>query len=108
LIRPLSNEPLAVRKSDHKTLQAPSLKPQVPSGEEQEAEVYFQKAIAIARRQSAKSLELRAVMNLSRLWQRQGKRQQARRLLAEIYGWVTEGFSTVDLQEARVLLKELG
>ena len=61
----------------------------------------------IARRQSAKSLELRAVMSLARLWQQQGKKEEARRMLAEIYGWFTEGFDTTDLKEARALLKEL-
>ena len=72
-----------------------------------EAEEYFHKAIEIARRQSAKSLELRAVMSLSRLWQRQDKKEEARKLLAEIYGWFTEGFDTADLQEARALLAEI-
>jgi predicted ATPase len=72
---------------------------------EQEAEGYFLKAIEIARRQSAKSLELRAVMSLSRLWQQQGKKAEARQMLAEIYGWFTEGFDTVDLQEAKALLE---
>src|SRR5262249_47447304 len=75
--------------------------------EEDEAEECFLKAIDIARRQSAKSLELRAVMSLSRLWQRQGKKDEARKLLAEIYGWFTEGFDTKDLQEAKALLEEL-
>jgi len=75
---------------------------------EAEAEACFLKAIEIARRQSAKSLELRAVMSLSRLWQSQGKKKQARQMLAEIYGWFTEGFDTVDLQEVRALLEELG
>jgi class 3 adenylate cyclase/predicted ATPase len=72
-----------------------------------EAEEYFLKAIDIARRQSAKSLELRAVMSLSRLWMRQGKKEEARQMLAEIYDWFTEGFDTADLQEAGVLLEEL-
>jgi predicted ATPase len=72
-----------------------------------EAEGYFQKAIAIARQQEAKSLELRAVMSLSRLWQQQGKKAEARQLLAEIYGWFTEGFDTTDLREAKALLHEL-
>ena len=67
----------------------------------------FHKAIAIARRQSAKSWELRAVMSLSRLWQQQGKREEARQMLAEIYGWFTEGFDTADLKEAKTLLAEL-
>jgi predicted ATPase len=78
------------------------------SGENQaEAEACFHQAIDIARRQSAKSLELRAVMSLSRLWQNQGKTTQARQLLAEIYNWFTEGFDTKDLQEAKALLEEL-
>jgi len=72
-----------------------------------EAEECFHQALDIARRQSAKSLELRAVMSLSRLWQRQGKKEEARQMLAEIYGWFTEGFDTKDLQEAKVLLAEL-
>jgi len=64
-------------------------------------------AIAIARRQSAKSLALRAVMSLSRLWQTQGEQKKARRMLAEIYGWFTEGFDTADLQAAKALLEDL-
>ena len=72
-----------------------------------QAEACLLKAIEIARRQSAKSLELRAVMSLSRLWQQQGKTEEARQQLAEIYSWFTEGFDTADLQEAKVLLQEL-
>jgi predicted ATPase len=72
-----------------------------------EVEACFQQALDIARRQQAKSLELRAAMSLSRLWQRQGERAQARQLLAEIYGWFTEGFDTANLQEAKALLEEL-
>jgi predicted ATPase len=67
----------------------------------------FHKAIAIARRQQAKSLELRATTSLSRLWQQQGKKEEARQMLAEIYGWFTEGFDTADLKEAKALLEEL-
>jgi predicted ATPase len=74
---------------------------------QQEAEAYFHKAIEIARQQQAKSLELRAVMGLARLWQQQGKQREAHKLLAEIYGWFTEGFDTKDLQEAKALLEEL-
>ena len=73
-----------------------------------EAEACLQQALAVARRQQAKSLELRAAMSLARLWQRQGKRDAARALLAPIYGWFTEGFDTADLQEARGLLDALG
>ena len=72
-----------------------------------EAEAYFHQAIAIARHQEAKSWELRAAMSLSRLWQQQGKQKQAHQMLAEIYGWFTEGFDTKDLQEAKALLEEL-
>lgn len=72
-----------------------------------EAEACFLKAIEVARRQQAKSLELRAVMSLSRLWQSQGKKKEAHGMLSEIYSWFTEGFDTKDLQEARVLLQEL-
>jgi predicted ATPase len=72
-----------------------------------EAEACFRQALDIARRQSAKSLELRAAMSLSRLWQHQGERDEARQLLPEIYGWFTEGFDTADLQEAKALLDEL-
>jgi predicted ATPase len=86
----------------------PSPQHLVPSTHaEAEAEACFHKAIEIARRQQAKSLELRAVMSLSRLWQQQGKRDEARNLLAEIYNWFTEGFDTRDLKEARALLEEL-
>ena len=74
---------------------------------EVEAEGCFQKAIEIAQRQQAKSLELRAAMSLSRLWQQQGKQAEARQMLAEIYNWFTEGFDTKDLQEAKALLEEL-
>ncbi|HXV82034.1 MAG TPA: AAA family ATPase, partial [Candidatus Binatia bacterium] len=75
--------------------------------DEGEAEGCFRTAIEVARSQSAKSLELRAVMSLSRLWRQQGKEKEARRLLAEIYGWFTEGFDTRDLKEAKALLEEL-
>ena len=63
--------------------------------------------LAIARRQQAKSWELRAAMSLSRLWQRQGKRTEAYKLLAPVYGWFTEGFDTADLQDAKTLLEAL-
>ena len=72
-----------------------------------EAEQCFQQALAIARNQQAKALELRAAMSLSRLWQAHGKRAVAHESLAEIYGWFTEGFDTADLQEAKALLDEL-
>jgi predicted ATPase len=72
-----------------------------------EAEAGLQRALDVAHRQEAKSLELRAAMSLSRLWQQQGKQAEARELLTPIYGWFTEGFDTADLQEARALLEEL-
>jgi predicted ATPase len=73
-----------------------------------EAEECFLKAIEIARKQSAKSLELRATMSLARLWQQQGKQHAARNTLSDIYNWFTEGFDTADLKDAKVLLEELG
>jgi predicted ATPase len=72
-----------------------------------EAEAWVQRALDVARRQEAKSLELRAAMSLARLWQQQGKRTEAHALLAPIYGWFTEGFDTADLQEAQALLEAL-
>jgi predicted ATPase len=75
--------------------------------DECQAEACFYHAVDIARRQQAKLWELRAVMSLSRLWQQQGKREEARQLLEEIYGWFTEGFDTADVQEAKALLNEL-
>jgi class 3 adenylate cyclase/predicted ATPase len=75
--------------------------------DEQRAEACFQSALKVARGQSAKSLELRAAMTLSRLWQKQGKQTQARQLLAGVYGWFTEGFDTSDLKAAKALLEEL-
>jgi class 3 adenylate cyclase/tetratricopeptide (TPR) repeat protein len=74
---------------------------------EQEAENCFRQALDVARRQQARSLELRAAISLSRLWQRQGKDTEARALLAPIYGWFTEGFDTPDLQETKALLETL-
>ena len=72
-----------------------------------EAEAWLQRALDVARRQQAKSLELRAAMSLARLWQRQGKRTEAYELLAPVYNWFTEGFDTADLQEAKTLLDAL-
>jgi predicted ATPase len=72
-----------------------------------EAEASLHQALEVARRQNAKSWELRAAMSLSRLWERQGRREHARQLLAEIYGWFTEGFDTADLREAKALLDQL-
>jgi predicted ATPase len=74
---------------------------------EAEAEACFSRAIEVARRQQAKSWELRATVSLCRLWQEQGRIDEARQMLAEIYGWFTEGFDRPDLQEARALLEEL-
>jgi predicted ATPase len=71
------------------------------------AEAYFEQALAVARQQQAKSWELRAAMSMARLWRDQGKRDEARELLAPVYGWFTEGFDTVDLKEAKNLLGEL-
>ena len=73
-----------------------------------DAETCFRQALDMAHRQEAKSLELRAAMSLARLWQHQSKRAEAHQLLAEVYGWFSEGFDTADLQEAKALLEELG
>ena len=73
-----------------------------------EVEANFLQALDVARRQEAKSLELRAAMSLARLWQQQGRHAEAYELLAPIYGWFTEGLDTADLQEAKALLDTLG
>jgi predicted ATPase len=74
---------------------------------DEEAEACFRQALVTARHQQAKSLELRAAMSLSRLWQQQGTCKEVYDLLAPVYGWFTEGFDTADLQEAKVLLEEM-
>ncbi len=78
------------------------------AGNHGEAEACFDRAIEVARRQQAKTLELRAVTSLSRLLQEQGRKEEARTLLSEIYNWFTEGFDTADLKKAKVLLESLG
>jgi len=78
-----------------------------PGTPQAEAEVWLRRALDVARRQQAKSLELRAAMSLARLWQQQGKQAEAHELLAPVYGWFTEGFDTADLQEAKALLEAL-
>jgi class 3 adenylate cyclase/predicted ATPase len=80
---------------------------QVSADNHAEAETYFQHALSIAQNQSAKSWELRASTSLARLWQQQGKRQEAHDLLAPVYNWFTEGFDTADLKDAKGLLDEL-
>jgi predicted ATPase len=75
------------------------------AGQHAEVETCFRQVLDVARRQKAKSWELRAAMSLSRLWQRQSKRDAARQVLAEVYGRFTEGFDTADLQEAKRLLE---
>ena len=80
---------------------------QQSSSNQTEAESCFHQAIAVAQNQHAKSLELRAARSLARLWQSQGKCQEAYDLLAPVYGWFTEGFDTADLQEAKTLLDAL-
>jgi len=71
------------------------------------AEAYFERALAVAHQQQAKSWELRAAMSMARLWRDQGKREQAHDLLAPVYGWFTAGFDTIDLREAKSLLDGL-
>ncbi len=78
-----------------------------PEPDAAKAEAYFERALATARQQQAKSWELRTAMSMARLWRDQGKSQQARELLAPVYGWFTEGFDTLDLKEAKALLDEL-
>ena len=78
-----------------------------PEPDVAQAQSYFQRALAVARQQQAKSWELRAATSMARLWRDQGKRQQARELLAPVYGWFTEGFDTLDLKETKALLDEL-
>ena len=73
-----------------------------------EAEAKLRQALDVARQQQAKGLELQAFISMSRLWRHQGKRDQARQLLAEIYGRFTEGFGTADLREVKQLLEALG
>jgi predicted ATPase len=80
---------------------------QSPERDPAKAKAYFERALAIARQQQAKSWELRAAMSMARLWRDQGKVQQARELLAPVYGWFTVGFDTRDLKEAKALLEEL-
>ncbi len=80
-----------------------------PSGRDAaKAEAFFDRALAVARRQQAKSWELRAATAKARLWRDQGRRAEARGLLAPVYGWFTEGFDTLDLMEAKAVLDELG
>jgi len=96
------------QKSKAKTQKSKVTDPRSPTPDPQgEAEACFLRAIEIARKQQAKSLELRATTSLARLWQQQGKRKEAHAMLAEIYHWFTEGFDTKDLQEAKALLEEL-
>jgi predicted ATPase len=80
---------------------------EAPPGVQTEAEECFRNSIEIARQQEARSFELRAVTSLSRLWEQQGKKEQARQMLAEIYGWFNEGLETEDLKAAKSLLDEL-
>ena len=77
------------------------------SPDERGAEVEYIKAIEIARRKQAKSLELRAAMSLSKLWHKQGRKEEARKIVSNIYNWFTEGFETKDLKDAKALLEEL-
>jgi len=78
-----------------------------PERDVAKAEAYFERALAVARAQQAKSWELRAAMSMSRMWRDLCKRQQARDLLAPIFGWFTEGFDTLDLKDAKALLDDL-
>jgi predicted ATPase len=79
----------------------------LPEANTAKAERYFDRALAVARQQQAKSWELRAAMSMAQLWRDQGKRDEARELLAPVYGWFTERFDTLDLKQAKALLAEL-
>ena len=78
-----------------------------PEPDAPKAETYFKRALAVAHEQQARSWELRAAMSMARLWRDQGKREEARELLAPVYGWFAEGFDTRDLKEAQALLDGL-
>jgi predicted ATPase len=78
-----------------------------PDQDAAKPEAYFERALAVARKQQAKSWELRAATSMARLWRDQGKRDEARDLLAPVYGWFTERFDTRDLKEAKVMVDEL-
>jgi predicted ATPase len=78
-----------------------------PKPDLSKAEVYFERALAVAREQQAKSWELRASMSMAGLWRNQGRRSQARDLLGPVHGWFAEGFSTLDLKQAKAMLDEL-
>jgi predicted ATPase len=78
-----------------------------PERDTAKAQGYFERALAVARQQQAKSWELRTAMSMARLWRDQGKRDEARDLLAPVYGWFTEGFDTLDLKETKALLDDL-
>jgi hypothetical protein len=100
----LSPSAAAVLMSTH----VANLQPVTPNPQaEAEGEAYFHKAVTIARRQGARMLELRTSVSLARLWQQQGRKRQARHLLAKICSWFTEGFDTADLQDAKTLLGDL-
>jgi len=79
----------------------------LPDPDATKAEEYFEHALSVSRVQQAKSWELRAATSMARLWREQGKRDEARELLAPVYGWFTEGFDTLDLKQAKALLDEL-
>jgi predicted ATPase len=95
------------REAEHLRIKGELLLLRGEAHAEVEAEACYHKAIEVARRQQARSWELQAAMSLCRLWQRQGKREEARQLLAGIYGWFTEGFDMPDLKDAGELLEEL-
>ncbi|HTV29477.1 MAG TPA: hypothetical protein VMF32_17015 [Xanthobacteraceae bacterium] len=78
-----------------------------PEPDAAKAEAYFERALAVARAQRAKSWELRAAMSMARLWRAQGRQRQARELLAPIHGWFTDGSDTLDVKEGKAMLAEL-
>jgi predicted ATPase len=78
-----------------------------PERDMAKAEMFFERALAVARQQQARSWELRAAASMAQLWRDQGHRDRARDLLAPVYGWFTEGFDTLDLKDAKALLHDL-
>jgi len=102
----LQQEKQKAQGKKQKAKMKPDARPMMP-GAYSAAEARFHKAIDIARRQQAKSLELRATVSLARLWRQQGKQKEAHHMLAAIYSWFTEGLNTQDLREAKALLDEL-
>ena len=107
LVDSAARSAIAMRRPRNFTASGESLLLAVSAEHQDEAEASLRRALDIARRQQAKSPELRATMSLARLLEKRGDRKEARAMLAAIYGWFTEGFDTADLKEAKTLLEQL-